>query len=144
MVGMPRLGADREQGMTLLEMLVAMVIMVMVGALAFPALENAIAALSFRRSVDLVESDLRYARAAAISRQRPIFIILSRDGHAYGAGGGPSRQAPAGIAYAATPAEIGFFPDGSSSGGTFIVLGGGQRRQLVIDPVTGSIASGAQ
>jgi general secretion pathway protein H len=122
----------RDSGFTLLEMLVALAIMAMVGALVFPGMENGIRALAFRRAVDLVESNLKRTHAVAIAGRGPVPLMPS----------GIVRQMPAGISVAFTPAVITFFPDGSSTGGVLTVTSGNRRTQLNIDPVTGNLVSG--
>ncbi|HEY4078738.1 MAG TPA: GspH/FimT family pseudopilin [Rhizomicrobium sp.] len=134
------MNGHRECGVTLLEMLVAMAIMAMVGALTFPALDNAIAALTFRGSIDLMERDLYDARAAAIVSQRPVIVTSSRDGQTYGQTGMRPRRAPAGISFAIAPSAIVFFGDGSSSGGALVIQRSAQRALISVDSTTGAVA----
>jgi prepilin-type N-terminal cleavage/methylation domain-containing protein len=134
----------RDNGQTLLEMLVALAITAMVSLLAFPALENGIAALSFRRAAHLMGSNLAGAHAAAIAGQAPVFVTLSRDGRSLGRQGGPTLRAPDGMGFTSTPPTIGFFPDGSSTGGALALRGEGRKAAFTIDPVTGNLSAGTR
>jgi hypothetical protein len=95
-------------------------------------MENGIQALAFRRDVDLVESNLKRAHAAAIAGHVRVPLMP----------GNVLRQMPAGISVTSAPAVITFFPDGSSAGGVLSVTSGSRRAQLNIDPVTGNLVFG--
>ena len=124
--------ARHDSGFTLLETLVALAIMAMLSALTFPGMENMIQVLAFRRAVDLVESNLKRAHAAAIGGRGSVPLLAI----------GFASQMPAGISVVSTPTTITFFPDGSSTGGVLTVVGKSRRAQLSIDPVTGNLVSG--
>jgi general secretion pathway protein H len=131
----------RDNGQTLLEMLVALAITAMVSLLVFPGLERGISALGFRRAVHLVESDFYKAHAMAIARQAPVFVTPSRNGR--GSQNSLVLRVPDGVSFTAVPPTIGFFPDGSSTGGTLVLQGQGRKAAFTIDPVTGNLSNGA-
>lgn len=132
----------RDDGQTLLEMLVALAIAAMISLLVFPGLENSISALGFRRAVHLVENDLDKAHATAITRQAPVFVTPSRNGR--GNRNTLVLRVPDGMDFTAVPPTIGFFPDGSSTGGSLVLQGRARKVTFTIDPVTGDLSNGAR
>jgi len=132
----------RDDGQTLLEMLVALAVAAMVSLLVFPSLENGIGALGFRRAVHLVENDLYKAHALAIARQAAVFVTPSRNGR--GSQNGLVLRVPDGVGFTAVPSTIGFFPDGSSTGGALTLQDRARKVALTIDPVTGNLSSGTR
>ncbi|MEJ1970186.1 MAG: prepilin-type N-terminal cleavage/methylation domain-containing protein [Rhizomicrobium sp.] len=140
-VGSRAIANPGEQGVTLLEMLVVLAILALISALAFPQLGRARDTIALRRSAVLLVSDLHEARAAAIRTGMAAGIAVSRDGRAYRRAAGGLRMAPDGVAFAAANGGTDFFADGSTSGGRFSVIGMGRRMDVLVDPVTGSIAT---
>ncbi len=129
--------AGRESGMTLLELLVAMAIMTLISALAFPELDRMRDAIQLRRTVLLLASDLRRARAAAIGTGAVTAVTVASHSHSYDVIG-IWRNAPDGIRF--TGAGMRFYADGTTSGGALAVTGRTRRIAVFVDPVNGGIA----
>ncbi len=140
---------DPQAGVTLLELLVVLAILVLASMLVAPALRGAGGGGFGLRGVagefaGLATSER--ARAMRTSTERILLVDLSR--REYWAEGEPRRSIAAhyALSVSVTPAEmlgpstarIRFYPDGGSSGGVVTVADGGQKAMIAVDWLTGA------
>lgn len=129
----------RSAGFTLLEMLVVLALLGL--ALALVAQDRGPGpAMRMRAAADAVAAALRTARGRAILTDRRITVALDAPMHVLHVQGGPSLNLPAALDVTGTR-TIGFAPDGSSSGGRIVLAGGGRRRAVAIDWLTGRVST---
>ena len=126
-----------ERGFTLIEMLVVMAIAGLIAGIAFPAVERALATLAFRSASTQLRLGLRSQRAEAIRTGRPMRLRLSPDGRMLLGPPTTAFRLPDGIALALPPGGIGFYPDGSATGGMLVLSGQHRTVRLRVAPVTG-------
>jgi len=145
-----RPGPASDSGLTLLEMLVVIAVLLLVGA-ALAGFGGGGTGVSHDRVADRLVDTLREARAAAIATGRPVAVRLDPKGAAYGLG--RMTALPDGMALSwrtlrdartdGTPA-IRFFPDGSSSGGILRLTGPrGQDSRIEVRWITGRVVRDA-
>lgn len=141
-------GRRHATGFTLVEMLVVLAILVGLTA-AFPL---AWQRLSPQRQVQVyarrMAADLRMLRADAM-RSNTVTDLNTTDTHGYRLEPtGAFRQLPDAIGVRQLPkagvpplqqAIVYFYPDGSSSGGEFILERGGRQAKLAISPMSGRV-----
>jgi prepilin-type N-terminal cleavage/methylation domain-containing protein len=127
----------KDSGMTLIETLVAVAILAMIEALVFPSLEHAMTALSFRRAVARTEIVLRQARGEAIAKNLAMEVWVSPDGSEIVTAAFRTHVDEGTVSM--PPNGITFYGDGSSSGGSVVVVMKGQRARLSVNPVSGAI-----
>ena len=72
---------DRQQGVTVLELLLAMMVAAILATVAIPAWESASAYGRGAAEMNRFAADLAYARSAAIARGHVVALCTSRDGH---------------------------------------------------------------
>ncbi len=130
--------------MTLFETLVAVAILGLISALAFPALGRSVDALALDGAATALATELTSARATALRSGRGVRFDIATDARGYGwraVGGGARRVAlPPRVTIAMQPAAIGFYPDGSSTGARLALDAGRGRRTIAVDAATGLIA----
>ncbi|HEY2179431.1 MAG TPA: type II secretion system protein [Caulobacteraceae bacterium] len=137
-------GERAEGGFTLIESLVVLAIFGLVAALGFPRLQQVLATVSRREAVAAVAAELREVRADAVRADREKLFFVASDGHAYGGSGSGRVPTPAGVEVrSAGGAPIGFFGDGSATGGGVWVSAGGKSTLVRVAPMTGAISVGA-
>lgn len=93
---------------------------------------------------------LRLARAEAIAGNRAVALDLDLAAHRYQLGSAPPRPLPAGlgvelltVAGERQTAKVGgirFHPDGSSTGGRIVLVGGARRVAVGVEWLTGRVA----
>ena len=136
-------GRPADAGTTLIEALVVVAITGLVALIGFPTIRAGLLTLAQRQTVAIVAARLRQVRADALRSDRPVAFAVSPDGQHFGASGSPSASTPPGVALAsANGAGIAFFGDGSSTGGSILVLAGGHRLSVTVSPATGAVFVG--
>lgn len=134
-------GKQRAGGFTLIEALVVVAIAGLVGALAFPRLDAAIAAQAFRTTTVTVASTLQAARAQAIRSGDAVPVTIVAGGHGLRLGAGvPVALAADHVVSTPDNVTIRFFADGTASGGRVLLLGRGHRAVLTVAAATGHIS----
>jgi len=113
-----RLHSQRDhRGFTLIEALVVLAIVGLTAAIGYPELQRSFGALDARRARGEIVAGLLEARALALRTDRPVAFapIPRRTGFAIGSG--PARELPGNAEITAVPAQIWFYPDGSTTSG---------------------------
>lgn len=143
-----RLRTAREAGFTAIELLVVMAGLALLSALALPWYSGAADALRFRTAMRGVAADLRQARNAALAGGAPVELAFDPEGRGYGIPGGAWIALPADIALAwadgplaRAPFRLGFYADGSATGGELRLAGPRQAAVVSIDALTGRFAT---
>ena len=147
----------RDNGFTLLELIVVMAALAMAAVIAFPSVSGSRRGLTAEAAALNFASALRIARAEAIRSNREQTLVLDVGRRSYSAAGlRVARALPADVAisYEIPPAEqsadaiaaVRFRPDGSSSGGTFRFAAHRKSASVAVDWLTGSarVALGAK
>lgn len=139
---------ERCAGFTVLEMLVALVVVAIVAAIAWPRVTAPSPSLSVRTAALRLAAEFRSARADAMTSgmARAVTIDLTRRTFWTGADGAKRRiaaplrlQAEGPLAWAAPQqAQVLFRPDGSSSGGSLRLSAGTMRASVHVDWLTGA------
>lgn len=138
----------RDEGFTLVEVLIAVAILAAIAALAGPLLRPERADSAWRRGVTGLAAELRQARSHAITSAHEVTIeidgrerrFVSTAGKS-GAFGGQARLTltlPRTEAIDGDRGRVRFFADGSSSGGTIVITTGQRSAVIRIDPFTGA------
>jgi general secretion pathway protein H len=147
----------RDNGFTLLELIVVMAILAMAAVIAFPSATSSRRGLTADAAALNFASALRIARAEAIRSNREQMLVLNVARRSYSAAGlRVARAIPTDVAvsYEIPPAEqstdataaVRFRPDGSSSGGTFRFAAHRKSASVAVDWLTGTarVALGAK
>lgn len=138
-----------EDGSSLLEMLVVLAILALVAAVALPGVMT-------RRdpSLRLLAADMavkmRAARTMAVTESREVAFAFDTGTRTYGVAGlGAAKTLPAAVELTMTTARqylrdggearLVFYGDGTSSGGTIVLAGPGQRVAIAVDWLTGVV-----
>jgi general secretion pathway protein H len=139
-----------QGGFTLLEILVVLVIATLLFTLIPPLFSGALPGVKLKGAARDLAVVMRDVRSQAIITNTEQTIHLDTEAQAYHVGSGKPAALPEGITITmqphaqetgleATQPYLRFFPDGSSSGGQFILQGGSHSYQLDVDWLTGSI-----
>ena len=129
-----------QRGFTLIEMIVVLAVLSLMLALVLthgPARSERLTVAAAARDV---AGTLRVARARAIAQNRVVGVHLAPNG--YQLDGAAVRRMPQAVVLSG-PTVIAFHPDGSSSGGSIAVQGGGMRDAVVVNWLTGRVRVGA-
>lgn len=126
--------------MTLLETLVAVAILALISAVAFPLARGDAPGGRVRTESAALVADLRRSRAAAIRLGRPVTLAADADGGGWRWDGGALRTSPGVTLRSAAP--VTFWPDGSAQGGP-LTLGAarGGAVTLEVDRATGVLGA---
>jgi general secretion pathway protein H len=127
-------------GFTLIEILVVLVILGLALSVVAGFAPIGRSALDLAAASDTLTGTLRLARVQAITRQQPVLFALVAGGRGY-AVDGTVRALPNAVNASMDRAAIRFTPDGSSSGGTIRLIGGGHVRWLRVEWLTGRVSA---
>lgn len=135
--------AGSEAGFTLTELLVVLGIVGLLVAAIPVLLRSAIPGTQALAAARLLAQELRIARGAAISAGGTTTVRFDAAKQTYVVEpGDQSHRLPNGVHFALPPRgadTIGFYADGSSSGGVVLVGDGGTRHRVAADWLTGRI-----
>jgi general secretion pathway protein H len=143
----PRFG---DEGFTLIEVLVVLVVLSLTAALLVGRGPARSPALDLRAAAGQVAQGLRLARSQAIAQNRTVGFALDVASGGYRVGDGPPRALPTGLSLSMTAiagntaagrvGAINFLPDGSSSGGRVGLSAGARRVWVGVDWLTGRVS----
>lgn len=138
-----------QDGFTLLEMLVILVIVSFVAVISLPYAQKSGEARRLDAAAEIVTAKLREARSLALSsNQKSSLTIDVEKRQLMGPGFRPPYALPAGLLIKVTTAEgqtsenigsISFFPDGGSTGGSIVMADGAMARRIAINWLTGAV-----
>ncbi len=116
-----------ESGLTLIEALIALLLVGISSAFASSFVVERVRATRSRVAADQLAVDLRSARLAAISNRKPVSLVVSTDPanvYEYTDGRGTLRRIdlPDGVRIVSSTSPITFEPNGSVAGGASTVL----------------------
>lgn len=144
---------NRNSGFTLMELLLVLVIMSLLMTLVPPLVKNALPTVTIKAAANDLLQDLKYVRNMAILKgQQTSVLINTLDGSYFSEhkDNGERHMLPEGInisvndAYlqddSAESRRIGFFADGSSSGGVITLRANESTYRVVVDWVTGRLS----
>ena len=145
----------RALGVTLIEMLVALAIVALLATAAAPALGRAIDRARFNGGTREIVSALKSARHEARSAGHEASFTLDVQTHAYSVAGRERRlEVPSTTTLVlltgdserlgATRGAIRFFPDGSATGGSVILVFRDRQQSVSVDWITGAIRTDTQ
>ncbi len=130
----------KEEGFSLLEILIIMVIMATLVAINLPHFEGFIASLEERGQLRKIEHLTRAVREMSISQQRQLELFIDEQEVYYQPSGKEKISLEVQV-LSKSADKIIFFPDGRRSGGNFTIkLQGGKSYSAVIDSITGRIS----
>ncbi|MDB5394594.1 MAG: ral secretion pathway protein [Rhodospirillales bacterium] len=143
-----RLRTGTCTGFTLIELLVVLLIVSLVISLTPAAFQRAIPALETKAAARAVAAAFREGRSQAIRDNREIPVIIDVDARTVRVG---IEHYPAQLSRrlrlsllagrseftGGSAGQIGFFPDGTSTGGRVTLTAGGSRYDVVVDWLTG-------
>ena len=141
---------DRQSGYTLVELLVVLAVIGLLIAAAPAIVSTARPGTLAKAATFDLANELRAARVSAILTRAEITVALDLTNKTYVTiPGGQTRKLPAGYVLsfrsplgeaADARAELRFFSDGSSSGGTIEIAGGGRKHFIVSRALTGRVS----
>jgi prepilin-type N-terminal cleavage/methylation domain-containing protein len=130
-----------QEGFTLIEMLVVVVILALVAGLVTTRMSGHSRGLEGRGfALDIAET-LRLARAQAIASNRAVTVGVGAEGHALVVDGRAVRGVPAPFALVQLEAReaLVFLPDGRATGAVLEVRAGSARWSITVDARTGLV-----
>ncbi|WP_036269252.1 GspH/FimT family protein [Methylocaldum szegediense] len=143
-------GTRRQDGFTLLEMLLALAVAAALTAIAVPNLTPLLNRAQLTAAARDIASGLRYARGQALAGAREAIFELDVNRKAYRVSGRQKPfSLPDGVRLSLYTAEqeagedgigsIRFFPDGSSTGGRVTLEAAGKKRLVDVNWLTGEV-----
>ena len=143
--------ARREQGVTLLELIIVISLMAILTAVVIPMFGGGVSTTELRGSARQIAAGLRMARSEALAQRRETFLVLDVAGKRFKVDQDPrEHKLPSGIDLKlftaqndlvdATTGAIRFFPDGGSNGGRITLAAGTRKYEVDVDWLTGRVA----
>lgn len=140
---------SREQGFTLVEMIVVIAIMALVVVMALPSSRHSAKVRQLDTLARSLAADLRRARLEAIGENREAALVIDlKKRLAHRASSGAGIEIPEDVAIdivtargdiATTAAAFRFFPDGTATGGHIDLGLEGEKRRIAVQWLTGRV-----
>jgi general secretion pathway protein H len=143
--------AQRQRGLTLIEILVVLALMAIIAGIALPMFAGGVSNVELKGAAREVAAGLRYARSEAVAGKRETVVVYDLERRVFRVDRDPREHAlPRGIEMKLFGAladidndrigSIHFFPDGGSNGGRVTVAVGERKFDVDIDWLTGRVA----
>jgi prepilin-type N-terminal cleavage/methylation domain-containing protein len=142
--------ARSEQGFTLLELIVTLLILMLVVGLSVPVVGRSSDAVRSRAEVAGFSAVLRHARERAITSRLSHTVVIDPTNRSMTVTAGPdsevreTRPLPERLTVEAIPPPaltVRFEPQGTSSGAEYKVKAGDVLYRVTVDPITGRVKS---
>ena len=144
---------ERESGFTLLELVVSLALIAMAASVAILNVRQTSGQVRLGPLATQLGTDLKRARTAAMTSNKPVAFMLDPKAHGYrleGLGRGVTLPRGADLSLAvnrdgpraADHGQVVFFPDGSATGGQFTLTNSqGESRVLIVQWLTGTVVA---
>lgn len=129
----------RDDGFTLLEMLVTLAVLGLAAGIAFPSVEKAMRGQQFASAAAAIDLAVRQARADAVRRGVTQALTAAPGRAGLRRPAGDTLPVPAGARIEVSGEGVRFYRDGSSNGGSIALLDGPRVRRWDISSGTGLI-----
>ena len=126
-----------QNGFTLIEMIVVIVIMAMVGGLVLIKQPWHSTGLNTDATIRALTNALRLARSRAIAQDRDVTVVTAPSG--FSVDGGAAWLLPPDEALSRS--QVIFTPDGGSTGATILLAAGSRRVAVQVNWLTGRVRS---
>ncbi len=142
---------DAMRGFTAIELMVTLGVVALLAGIAAPVFSGVADAVRFRTAARALAAELREARSVAMRTGTPVAIAFDPGGRGYGlAGTARWVGLPETMALRWTPGRfapdartLGFFADGSTTGGELWLAGPRHQAGIAIDALTGHFETAA-
>ena len=135
--------AESQRGFTLLELLVVIVVLGLALGLVAATAPAESPAVRLDSAAARVAGALRLARTEAITRDRPVGVLLDPRRRTLRIESAPAWRLPVGVAVlpdgASGPVQVTFAPDGTAAGGPVVLAVPGLRREIAANWLTGRV-----
>lgn len=134
-------GRDHQQGFSLIELLVVLVLLGVMAGIAGPATGRFLNSLEFKKQTAKVMAVMRYARLKAVTEGKAL-VITTEEGSSTVTMSGAVQESRSfdleeGDTLEFDPAEIIFFPEGYATPCTIKFSKNERVQKIIIDPMTG-------
>lgn len=134
---------DAGGGFTLIETMMALLIVALVASLALPWTQPGRSTASLGIEAQRLASLLRADRNAALRTNRPVVASVNVPGRIVASGVAEARiTLPESVSFrvtSVTPSAVAFYPDGRSSGAEFLLSRGAAAIAVRVNPYTAAI-----
>lgn len=144
------MAAVRQKGFTLLELLVALVIMAAIAGVAVPQFSRSMTNVQLRKSTQEISAILREARNTAISESRMIALVLEAEDQSlqikdgtfiyFWPDGIDVELAETRTVFREADLSIRFYPDGTATNSYLTVSAHERRHTIMVDWLTGHVS----
>jgi len=137
-------GGHSSSGFTLIEALVVLAVVGLAAGIAYPQLDRALGAVRARQARSDVSAALLTTRALALRTGAAADLKIDPDGNGFSIGGGAPHQLAGNAKIEGKPAQIWFYPDGTSLGGSLTLTTSVGRTTYLIGRDLGDLSATTQ